>query len=323
MTKAAVKALDVMQAVLPILTKNAAAGSQFVVAGASKRGWTTWLTGVVDPRVVAIVPIVLDALDMRAFLHRQFRMYGGYSFALQPYVELNITQEIDSPAVHDLFTIIDPIFYADRLTMPKLMVSAGGDEFQMPDDQRYWRSQMVGEMNFLVVKNAEHSEITGIFEILPAVGAFVESIVAHRPRPTMQWKIDDATGNITMVTDTVPKSVTIAVADSAGDVSTGKRDFRWAALNVSFCPIKVFGGCVRPILWGTYPLAASTPDQLTYVAGVPLPAAPAYRAFMIEVKWANPSGGDDFEFTTGVSVVPNTFPFADCTTPAQCRGTLL
>ena len=35
---------------------------QFFVAGGSKRGWTTWTTAVVDPRVVAIVPMVIAFL---------------------------------------------------------------------------------------------------------------------------------------------------------------------------------------------------------------------------------------------------------------------
>ena len=36
---------------------------RFAVAGASKRGWTTWTVGAVDPRVAMISPIVMDELN--------------------------------------------------------------------------------------------------------------------------------------------------------------------------------------------------------------------------------------------------------------------
>ena len=62
------------------------------------RGWTTWLMGAVDPtRVMAIVPIVLDAVNFVAVMHHQFRSYGGWSFALSDYYEMNITSRFDSP----------------------------------------------------------------------------------------------------------------------------------------------------------------------------------------------------------------------------------
>ena len=41
---------------------------KFIVAGASKRGWTTWLTMAVDKRVFAAIPIVMDMLSLNTVI---------------------------------------------------------------------------------------------------------------------------------------------------------------------------------------------------------------------------------------------------------------
>lgn len=320
MTKSAVKALDALEVIIPKYTNTPV--SKFFVAGASKRGWTTWLVGAVEAiassRVIAIIPIVLDALDLVAFAHRQWQFYGAWSFALQDYYAVNFTAYFDSPQVYQLMQLVDAYFYRDRLTMPKLAINAGGDEFQMPDDHRYWAHDMPGEMNLMLVKNAEHSMATGVIEVLQGAGAFVEAVLYNYARPNYTWSIDNATGRITMSTNVKPKQVTVAYSNSGEGVSKGRRDFRWAALNASFCLVKVFGACVRPLLWTT--TNATQVDEFTYTALLDTPTE-GWIAFMIEMQWDNPSGPDDFYFTSAASVLPNTMPFPDCH-GADCRGTL-
>ena len=68
MVKSAVRAMDAIQAVMASDAGGRLQVDGFVVAGGSKRGWTTWLTGAVDKRVVAIVPIVIDILNVRRWI---------------------------------------------------------------------------------------------------------------------------------------------------------------------------------------------------------------------------------------------------------------
>lgn len=35
--------------------------------------------------------------------------------------------------------------YKDRLTMPKYIITTGGDEFFLPDDSYYYLDQMLGD----------------------------------------------------------------------------------------------------------------------------------------------------------------------------------
>ena len=60
MTKAAVRAMDTVTDLMMSDQGGGIEVDQFVVAGGSKRGWTTWATAIVDERVVAIMPIVID-----------------------------------------------------------------------------------------------------------------------------------------------------------------------------------------------------------------------------------------------------------------------
>jgi PhoPQ-activated pathogenicity-related protein len=135
MTKASVRAMDAITAFWQ--QSSGSVLTSWMVAGASKRGWTTWTVAACDPRVIAIIPMVLDELNFVRNIKHHNRAYGGWSFALKDYYLANFTRELDNPNTQAMMNIIDPIVYTPILTMPKLILSTAGDEFLMPDNGQH------------------------------------------------------------------------------------------------------------------------------------------------------------------------------------------
>ena len=153
MTKAGVRGMDTLAAFTKTLFPTVHMDS-FAVAGASKRGWTTWTVSAVDRRVVAAVPIVMDIWNMVPNLHHQFKAYGGWTFAFKDYWALDFTKKLDDPNTQLMANIIDPTNYPKTrsdgspiLQMPKLVINSCMDEFLMPDDTTFWWNEMQGKWN--------------------------------------------------------------------------------------------------------------------------------------------------------------------------------
>jgi hypothetical protein len=111
MVRSAVRAMDVLAALLGSDAGGNTAINKFVVAGGSKRGWTTWLTAAVDTRVVAIVPIVIDVLNVRACTINHYASYGFWAPAVGDYTRHKIHGRMETPGYAELLKIVDPYSY--------------------------------------------------------------------------------------------------------------------------------------------------------------------------------------------------------------------
>jgi len=87
MVKSAVRGMDTVQALAR--QDFGQKINRFLVTGASKRGWTTWLSAAVDPRVKAIAPIVIDMLNMKVQTQWAAKMYGRQSEEIEDYTSYN------------------------------------------------------------------------------------------------------------------------------------------------------------------------------------------------------------------------------------------
>merc|ERR1712150_255539 len=113
MTKAAKAAMDTVEEFAVEEAGYTNPPTDFIVMGASKRGWTTWSLAATDQRVKIAVPLVMSLLHFEETLQSHFRAFeGGWSFAFRPYWRENLTLHFDDPiATDDLYNYEDMYRY--------------------------------------------------------------------------------------------------------------------------------------------------------------------------------------------------------------------
>ena len=282
MTKSAVRAMDAVAAFAASPRGGGHKVDRFVVSGASKRGWTAWATAAVDRRVVAIAPAVIDMLNVEPSFIHHYRAYGTWSDAVKDYVEHGIMDWMGTPQFRALMKIEEPYEYRDRLTMPKLLLNASGDQFFLPDSSQFYFSELKGESHVRYVPNASHS--LDKTDALDTLQAFYASIVSNTPRPEVKWSFEQD-GSIRMTAKQLPSAVTLWQA-----TNPSARNFRLDAIGAAY---------------KSSPLKPSAPN--TWTARVPAPPE-GWTAFFVEMTF--PTGGKyPLKLTSGVRVVPDKLPY--------------
>jgi PhoPQ-activated pathogenicity-related protein len=285
MTKSAVRAMDAVTSFCASAEGGAVNVDRFVVAGASKRGWTTWTTAAVDSRVVAIVPLVIDLLNVEKSFRHHFQVYGFYAPAVKDYEDMEIMRWQGTPEYHDLMKIEEPYEYRDRLTLPKLMVNAAGDQFFLPDSSQFYFDDLKGEKALRYVPNADHSLRNS--DVAETFWSFYAAVLENRPRPKFSWAFaKDGSIEVKLGSGAADKPTEVKLWQAT---NPEKRDFR----------LMTIGPAYRAT-----PLTESAPGQ--YSARVDKPAK-GWTAFFVELTF--PMGKYPLKLTSGVRVTPDVLPF--------------
>ena len=223
MTKSVVRAMDCLQ---EWSERDGSRIEKFVVSGASKRGWTTWMTAAADRRVQAIIPMVIDVLNTEPSMRHHAEAYGFWTEAVGNYYQHKILQRPDHPRMKDLYRIEDPYFYRDRFTMPKYVVNGSGDQFFCPTSSQFYWDDLPGEKLLRYVPNADHGLKTP--DAMTSVIAYYQMILNDRPRPRVTWSFADD-GVIRAQCDLKPQRALLWQANNPQ-----ARDFRLKTIGKAF-----------------------------------------------------------------------------------------
>jgi PhoPQ-activated pathogenicity-related protein len=281
MVKSAVRAMDALQAFSAGDEFGRNKIERFVVSGGSKRGWTTWVTGAVDRRVTAIAPLVIDVLNVRVSMQHHHDAYGFWAPAVGDYVRHKITDRQDAPEYAALLAIEDPYSYRERLTMPKYIVNASGDQYFLPDSSQFYFDSLPGEKYLRYVPNADHS-LRGS-DARESLAAFYEMILSGKPRPKFSWTFE-SDGSIRVSAKDRPSSVHLWQATNAK-----ARDFRLESIGQAF---------------KSQPLEE---ENGTYVGRVE-PPTDGWTAYFIELTF-DTGVKNPWKATTAVRVIPDVLPY--------------
>ncbi len=220
MVRSAHAAMDALQALGSELWGGNPDG--FVVLGASKRGWTAYLTAATArERVIGLVPMVFDVLNMALQMDHQLDVWGEYSPQIQDYVERGLMDRFKTPDGARLLWLVDPYSYRYALTQPKLIVLGSNDPYWPITSLPHYWAGLPDPKALLVVPNVGHG-LGDLYRVSQSIAAFGRLVLEARSLPSIEaaYFVEEGRVRVSVRVDDAPSSVTLWKATGTS------RDFR-------------------------------------------------------------------------------------------------
>ena len=280
MTKSTVSAMDTVTAFCATLPGNPVV-DQFVVTGTSKLGWTTWTTGAVDARVVAIAPQVIDLLNLEPSFRHHYAALGYWAAAIQDYTNKDIQSWFGTRPLQDMVDIVDPYTYRARYTLPKYLINSSGDQFFLPDSSQFYWDDLPASKWLRYIPNTGHNLNSSAWD---GFEAWYDAVLTSATIPEFTWtKVNPGWIQVNTSVGT-PTQVLLWQA-----TNPSARDFNIDNIGAAYT-----SSVLSPTVPGQYDAVVAAPPS-------------GWTAFFVELTY-NSGGPNPFVFTTEVSVVPDVYP---------------
>lgn len=228
MVKSAVRAMDCFGEFA--VREGLTAPTKFTLTGASKRGWTTWLTSAVDPRVVCLAPMVIDMLNLTEHVRLQLTSWGKMSEQIHDYTERGIHLMMLTPQGKQLVGMVDPFAYRERLRQPKFIILGTNDRYWPLESLNLYWNDLNDEKHVLYVPNNGHG-LRDLARVVGLLGAAHRHAAGDLKLPKLSWEHHNVDGalELTVRSDVPPSGFQVWTA------AARNRDFRealWTATAV-------------------------------------------------------------------------------------------
>lgn len=225
MVKSAARAMDTVQQVVWERWKIPV--DRFTVSGASKRGWTSWLTAAIDARVAAAAPMVIDMLNIPAQIDLQRSVFGSLSDEVRDYEDIDLPGRIDTELGQRLLEMVDPYRYRTRLTQQKLILLGTNDRYWPLEALKVYWGGLPEPKRVLYVPNQGH-KLADYERVLGTLSALHRYSAHGKSLPRVEWAFTNGSDTLELHVqpDQQPRSV---IAWSATSPTRDFRESRWSA----------------------------------------------------------------------------------------------